>query len=1085
MLELIRTLRTPAPPPHSKIILPEFNPDLGGTDARAWCITADLCMEEQPLQGSALVMAMIRALKGSAAAWISQISYLGITWSQLREIFLARYDTVETPTATLVRISKSRPKEGECLAAYAGRIMTTLMSRWQSMPVEEIAVSIVMAHCMKIEPQLQRLAFTSELGTRQKMQQELMAFAYRKRRDADVPEKIPVNGPTEAKRPRMNTPLKCFACGKIGHRVRECRNKKNQSPHPGRSQEVNDMKGYAPKRKSTVTYFKCGEVGHIAPRCTNLSASGSSSQTLRRVETCHIKSVSAQLTQSGGTPTAKVTTGELRIRLIDPNRTVRRRPYRLAPDERQVVRDKVKELLTAGIIRPSCSPFASSVLLVSKKDGSDRLCVDYRELNSNTVPDRYPLPLIADQIQRLTGANYFTTLDMASGFHQIPIHQDSVERTSFVTPDGQFEYLFMPFGLRNAPSVFQRAMNKALGDLANTFAICYLDDIIIPSRTVSEGMQRLRTVLEALTKAGFLLKLLKCWFLKMKVKYLGYVVTSGEIRPNPGKITALTQLPPPETVTQLRQFIGLASYFRQFIPRFSQLTSTLYRLTSGKGKVEWKPRYEEIRQKIISHLTKAPVLMIFNPNFPIELHTDASSDGYGAILMQKVEGKPRVVAYYSKRTTSAESHYHSYELETLAVVNGIKHFRHFLHGREFTVVTDCNSVKASRTKMDLTPRAHRWWAFLQTFTFDVIHREAEQQRDESICDLISKLENKELDPNTAKTYEIREGVLYRKVQVSKSHSGKVQAELHPIPKAAIAWHTVHIDATGKLSGKNNVKEYAFVVIDAFTKFALLFHTVRIDAASAIKALKSAVALFGAPTRVIVDQGRCFASKDFQDFCNSHNIALHLIATGTCRANGQVERFMSTINDMLTCVETSKERTWQQALDDVQLALNCTTSRVTEASPLELMIGRVARPLGLMTLSADTDEVRFSEIREQAARSIEWNAQKEKERFDNTKAKVSRFAVGDFVLLENHKRNQTKLDPKFKGPFKITDVLAGDRYCLKTLDSNRTYKYAHERLRLMPDCDVPNELNPCLEEVSVETQSESADVGGSDQAKIHK
>ncbi|GBP92949.1 hypothetical protein EVAR_84052_1 [Eumeta japonica] len=334
---------------------------------------------------------------------------------------------------------------------------------------------------------------------------------------------------------------------------------------------------------------------------------------------------------------------------VDTDVCVQRRPYRLSPDERQVCRDKIKELLAANIIRPSCSPFASPILLVKKKDGSDRLCVDYRELNRNTVPDKFPLPLISDQIQRLKGANYFTILDAASGFHQIPVHKDSIERTAFVTPDGQYEYLTMPFGLRNAPSVFQRAMHKALGDLVNTFVVCYLDDMMIVSDNEKEGLERLNIVLQTLKEAGISLNLKKCCFLKTRVEYVGYEVTSGEIRPNSRKVVALTNLPPPCTVTQVRQFIGLASYFRQFIPKFSQLAAPLYKLTTGKGKVQWTPNHENIRQKIISYLTNEPVLMIFDPSYPIELHTDASSDGYGAMLLQKKDGKSHVIAYYSKR----------------------------------------------------------------------------------------------------------------------------------------------------------------------------------------------------------------------------------------------------------------------------------------------------------------------------------------------------------------------------------------------------------------------------------------------------
>ncbi|CAK1540872.1 unnamed protein product [Leptosia nina] len=732
----------------------------------------------------------------------------------------------------------------------------------------------------------------------------------------------------------------------------------------------------------------------------------------------------------------------------------------------------------------------------------------------------------------------------------------------------------MPFGLRNAISVFQRAIVEALGELVYSYVIVYVDDILILSDTEDEGLDRLSTVLEILTKAGFSLNLKKCSFLKTRVEFLGYEVEAGEIKPNKRKIEALSGLPPPESITQLRQFIGLASYFRQFVPNFSRLMTPLHRLTSGKGSFVWKENHEQIRQQVISILTNEPVLTIFNPKHPAELHTDASADGYGAMLLQEVDGKRRVVGYYSKRTSPAESNYHSYELETLAVVNGIKHFRSYLHGGKFTVVTDCNSLKSSRDKVDLTPRVHRWWCFLQSFDFDVVYRAgkqmshvdflsrnplpvvcepvqkqttkvnerhvnlaelsenwllAEQQRDVEIQKLKTAFTEGELENDIAKTYEVRKGVLYRKIQrngrtkclpivpralrfsvvtnvhdsiihlgwektleklydyywfegmsryvrkvlnncvtckVSKKRSGRVPAELHPIPKVTIPWHTVHIDATGKLSGKSDNKEYVFVIIDAFTKFVVLHHTTNIDSKSSIKAVKNSVSLFGAPERIIADQGRCFASREFREFCDSKKISLHLIATGSSRANGQVERVMSTLKSMLTAIELSDDRSWQDSLEDVQLALNCTVNRVTQASPLELLIGKVARPLELMATD-DAPVVDISEVRNHAAQEIEKSAQYDKSRFDATKAKFKRFSVGEYVLIENEERNQTKLDAKFKGPFVVTEVLDRDRYTLKSLTSKRSYKYAHDRLRKMPDSQVPSDVENVESEVECE------------------
>ena len=502
-------------------------------------------------------------------------------------------------------------------------------------------------------------------------------------------------------------------------------------------------------------------------------------------------------------------------------------------------------------------------------------------------------------------------------------------------------------------------------------------------------------------------------------------------------------------------------------------------------------------------------------------------------------------------------------------MNAVKHFRRYLHGREFLVVTDCNSLKASSKKVNLNDRVHRWWAYLQTFNFDIVYREGkrmthvdffsrnpidteriknikikekeinlteisegwllvEQRRDPQILEIVTKLQNDELTEDIASTYELRSGTLYRKIQrkgktlclpivprgfrwsvinhvhqsimhlgwdktleklyeyywfegmakyvrkfvenchacqVSKASSGKPQAQLHPIPKTSIPWHTVHM---GKLSGKSDLKEYIIVLIVAFTKFVYLYHTRKIDSSNTVKALKSAIFLFGSPCRVIADQGRCFTGKEFQDCCQGKHIKLHLIATGVSRANGQVEPVMGTLKNMFTTVETTG-RSCQEAIGEIQLTLNCTTNRVTKSSPLELLIGKTARPYGLLLPDDFVEkEVDISNVRQQAIQNIESNAKYDKERFDRTKAKKVKFNLGDFVLRKNEERNQTKLDPKYRGPFIIAEILEGDRYILKTMDGKRSYKYSHDKLRKMPDGCIPAELDVCNDDIGTDS-----------------
>ncbi|CAH2105272.1 unnamed protein product [Euphydryas editha] len=861
-----------------------------------------------------------------------------------------------------------------------------------------------------------------------------------------------------------------------------------------------------------------------------------------------------------GIPTKRVKTGVCEIRLVDPHKVVYRCPSKRAPIEKQIIREKIQELLNAGVIRESSSPFASPIVLVKKKDNSDRLCVDFRELNSNTVPEHYPMPRIDDQIDQLTGANFFSSLDMASGFHQIPIHPDSIEKTAFVTNEGQYEYLAMPFGLRNAPSVFQRCITKALSNLRDK-PLIYMDDILCHSVNISEGLQRLDSVLGSLSEAGFSFNLKKCKFLKQKVDYLGYSLQSGEIRPNSRKIQALVDAPEPKTATNVRQFLGLASYFRKFIPNYTRIVGPLYPLTKLKGRINWTAEHEKIRHNIIQILTSEPVLTIFDPELPVELHTDASSEGYGAILLQRKNNLLHVVEYFSRRTSETESRYHSYELETLAVVRAVEHFRQYLYGRRFLVVTDCNSLKASKSKKDLTPRVYRWWAYLQAYDFDIVYREGskmehadylsrnpviscnvavttlakkqaktinyielhqgwlavEQKRDSEIQDLIAKYHNNSFPETVAQTYDIREGILYRKIirnkvvswlpvvprsliwtlinhvhnelqhlgrdktldklyekywfpdmskcvrkfidsciicRASKGPSGAQPVQLHPIPKAPVPWHTIHIDFTGKLSGKSDRKEYCSVIIDAFTKYVLLEHAYAVDTKSAINAVQKAVYLFGAPKRIIVDQGRCFISSDFKTFCNEHKIELHFIATGSSRANGQVERVMRTLKSLLTIIENDPNKTWRDELGNIQLALNSTKSTVTKYSPSEIMFGIRSNSLGMSKLNVDNSdhEIRLDldTVREDASANIQKAAKFETARFNRGRATVIPFAKGEFVFIKNCERNKTKLDRKFRGPFVITEVLDNDRYELKSVGgSQRLYKYSHENLRAVP------------------------------------
>lgn len=358
------------------------------------------------------------------------------------------------------------------------------------------------------------------------------------------------------------------------------------------------------------------------------------------------------------------------------------RPYRMAFANREKVRSIVQDLLDNGIIQESDSPYASPILLVKKKNGEERMCVDYRAVNRKTIKDKYPLPRIDDLLDNIQGNKFFTTLDLASGYHQIPIDAESVSKTAFVTPDGHFEYLRMPFGLANAPAVFQRAMNKILGPLRHE-AMAYINDVLIPSRTISPGLEKLSEVLKLFRAANMTLRLEKCRFLRTTIEYLGHEITNEGIRPGKDQIKAVSDFPRPTDVHEVRRFLGLTSYFRKFIKGLSNISKPLTSLTKKDTAFSWNTLEEEAFKTLKEKLVQRPVLAMYNRNAVTEVHCDASKVGLGAILLQEqVDGTLKPVQYFSKSTTPDEQKFHSYELETLAVVCALKKIQSLLAGHK-------------------------------------------------------------------------------------------------------------------------------------------------------------------------------------------------------------------------------------------------------------------------------------------------------------------------------------------------------------------------------------------------------------------
>ncbi|XP_022830950.1 uncharacterized protein LOC111359588 [Spodoptera litura] len=411
---------------------------------------------------------------------------------------------------------------------------------------------------------------------------------------------------------------------------------------------------------------------------------------------------------------------KMEIELIDTKPVVYR-PYRLSYPERELVKSMVQEMLAADIICESNSAYASPVLLVKKKTGDKRLCIDYRALNRKTKKEHFPLPLIDDQLDRLAGHSLFISLDLASGYYQLAVGESSQDKTAFVTPDGQYQFKRMPFGLANAPSVFQRTMNKILAKL--DYIIIYMDDILIPARTFNEGLKRLDEVLSIFRGANLTLKLEKCFFFYTQIDFLGFEVSGSGIRPGSRKITAVSNFPTPNNVHDVRRFIGLTSFFRRFVKDFSliarPLTDLLRKRVTWRWSEEQMTAFETLKQKLVER----PLLALYDSKLETELHTDASKHGIAGILMQRNrDGTLNPVAYYSRKTSADEQKLHSFDLETLAVIASLNRFRVYLLGLKFKIVTDCNALRTTMTKRDLIPRIGRWWVQFQEYDCEIEYR---------------------------------------------------------------------------------------------------------------------------------------------------------------------------------------------------------------------------------------------------------------------------------------------------------------------------------------------------------------------------
>ena len=475
------------------------------------------------------------------------------------------------------------------------------------------------------------------------------------------------------------------------------------------------------------TFHHLGNIGHRAPAAPtswNERADVSSSlvDDIRSQLLSSYRDVFPDDLPAGLPPSREV---DHKIELTPGSSPPSRPIIRLSGSELEELKKQLAELIRAGFIQPSKSPFGAPILFVKKKDGTMRMCVDYRALNNITVKNSYPLPLVDELFDRLQGARFFSKLDLRSGYHQIRIVPEDVPKTAFRTRYGHFEFLVLPFGLTNAPGTFMHLMHETFRAELDDSVLVFLDDILIFSKTLEEHQRHVAAVLDKLRAAKLYAKESKCEFFKPEVEFLGHMVGRDGVRMMSDKVEAIAAWPTPTNVRDVRAFLGTAGYYRKFIRNFSAIATPLTELTKETVKFDWTAAQQASFVQLKAAMQSAPVLALPDPTLPFVVHVDASGFATGAVLQQDQGKGLQPIAYLSKKMLDAETRYPVHEQELLAIIVALKSWRHHLMGAKvtITIMSDHKSLTQFKTQPSMSGRQARWQDVLANYDFDIVYIE--------------------------------------------------------------------------------------------------------------------------------------------------------------------------------------------------------------------------------------------------------------------------------------------------------------------------------------------------------------------------
>ena len=411
---------------------------------------------------------------------------------------------------------------------------------------------------------------------------------------------------------------------------------------------------------------------------------------------------------------------EVKIEVKDPV-PCRTHPYRYPETAKQIIGKMLDEMEEKGIIEASNAAWLSPIVLVAKPDGSKRMCLDFRKVNTHLAADVHPLPRLEDLVNSASGYAYYATLDLKEAYHQVVLEEGSRDLTTFSDGVSLYRFKRLPFGLSCAPAIFARKMAEVLAPIVKRgWVRNYLDDVIIMANTPEELLGRLRQVFDTMHQSGVKLNLKKCDLVKREVKFLGHIVSAAGSRPDPGNVKAIQNMSPPKTVKEVRRFIGMTSFYRKYVPDFSLIAAPITQLTKSDQKFKWTDQCQSAFLKLKQKLVSPPVLVRYRNELPLQLVTDASDDCVGAVLHQVYpDGRVQPLGYYSKKLNGPETRYSVTDKEALAVVFACRHFHHFLWGRSFEVYTDHRPLLTIFTQKSKSPRVTRWMLEMREYQYRI------------------------------------------------------------------------------------------------------------------------------------------------------------------------------------------------------------------------------------------------------------------------------------------------------------------------------------------------------------------------------